>query len=212
MLKKHRIFVEGRNDQIFLRDCFKVWYNCELNEAQLNDFIVNCNGITKLEKDPNFKSYKPRKDLGGVDLIIFDTDSQNQDFGTREKRLEYINGILEKRDHLAFVYLLPDNKSAVGNLESLINSCKTETYKPLEDCWNKYTQCIEQLAIEKVKIEKDSEIYVYFDLLKYYYRIKGNGPKLENRQYCDDALFNLNSDSNPNLKSLRFFIEEKFAA
>jgi hypothetical protein len=78
-LRKIKIFVEGKDDQLLIRDCLKVWYNIELPQIQINELIVITNGYTSLSMYENTlkEINKGEKREGGINIVIFDADKSN---------------------------------------------------------------------------------------------------------------------------------------
>ena len=65
-LQKHRIFVEGTADQVFIRDILKMFYNISLGENELKLTVINVWGKDKLPGlINNFKEINTAQRAGG---------------------------------------------------------------------------------------------------------------------------------------------------
>jgi len=207
-LIKHRIFVEGLDDRKFILAFLKM---AGVDSKILEEFlqiIIITGGITKLSNHPEFFHSKSRTDAGGMNLVIFDTDDKNADFGGRENRLDYLSRVISEKSEFTKIYLFPDNKSEVGTLETLVESCINHSNEFILQCWNKYIDCLDQGNRNLSLPDHHSKIYSYFSVLSKYYQVKENGASVEKRDYSDSGLFNFDFNKNAGLIELKNFLEK----
>lgn len=168
------IFVEGLNDEQFLKDY--------LNYLQINDFkITQVGGNTKLKYNKDIKKYKD--DIEEVEnvKIIFDADNDLEE--ARKNIKEQLGNELFNKCE---IFLIPNNKDK-GNLETLIEDIAKE--KCILKCFDGYVECLIKLQEKNPNIQKPikkSKVYAY----NHSFGFK-NGSK---NYKIDNKYFNLESE------------------
>lgn len=130
-----KIFVEGKDDKLFVEKYLEyllVTYQFQPYE------IINIGGWTKLHLVDN--KFKENTDTGGVNLVLFDTDSSENSggFTTRSTALGQKKSELNIQFEL---FLLPNNQDD-GDLETLLENIINPEHTILLDCFNQYESCI----------------------------------------------------------------------
>jgi hypothetical protein len=139
-------------------------------------------------------------------LLIYDADT-NDNNGGYDKRKKEIN----KRYALPLdeIFLFPNNKDD-GALEDLLEKIILQTNKPIFDCWDKFEDCLQEQASEKIGKgltvpAKKSKIYVYLESLSGKTETEKELIKDANRNFRNEKHWNLNSNY---LEPLRTFLDK----
>ena len=136
-----KIFLETQNDKTP-----EYWFFYTLLTragVSANDFeIIRVAGKDKLFYEATKNILAINTIEGGINLVIFDADS-NENKGGFAKRSE---AILKKRDELGLsfdLFLMPNNKDD-GDFETMIETiARKDLHKVFFDCYNDYEKCIE---------------------------------------------------------------------
>ncbi|MBZ7948050.1 hypothetical protein H2256_03670 [Campylobacter sp. RM9929] len=168
------IFVEGLNDEQFLKDY--------LSYLQINDFkIMQVGGNTKLKYNKDIKKYKDNIEEVENVKIIFDADNDLEE--ARKNIKEQLGNELFNKCE---IFLIPNNKDE-GNLETLIEKIAKE--KCILKCFDRYVKCLTKLQKKNQDIRlpaKKSKVYAYNHCFGY-----KNGDK---NYKIDDRYFDLESN------------------
>src|ERR1039458_3923394 len=156
-----KIFVEGKGDFVFVRDALKIWYNSALNEEQLNELIILCDGFNQLKGKLKFlkETEVGQKREGGKNIVIFDADySGRENYHGIHEKLAYLE---EKKNELGISFesfLFPDNSND-GTLETLLETCINPEHSCIMNCWKELENCITTKGEYTIPANK-SKIYV----------------------------------------------------
>lgn len=200
MKQPFKIIVEGIADQCFLIYYLKHLYACDISSED----VIKCGGWTtlnslKLEGEEIRQALRKNSDNGGVNLIIFDADT---DIEQRRNEIKTWGSVHDLNFEL---FLLPDNETQ-GALEELLEQIINPVNQPIFDCWQMYEENLLKQEIPgrtppPLTIPaKKTKIYGYLEVLlgnssKEKERIKEN-----KRDYSKTEHWNLNSEVLRNLK------------
>lgn len=163
------IFVEGTNSKKSQdHSLIKFMIDSKIPELVINQNykIINVGGWTNLSKVDNL--FKENTDSGGLNLVIFDADSEDNDGGFEVRREE----LLAKKAELNIefeLFLFPNNNQN-GDLELLLEKILHENHEVLLTCFEEYENCISNPkdedgnSIYKAPIRK-SKIYSCIDAI-----------------------------------------------
>ncbi|MFA6150461.1 MAG: DUF3226 domain-containing protein [Chitinophagaceae bacterium] len=203
----NKIFVEGKSDKIFIEAVLFKYFGIDSEQEGFRGLIVNTEGKDKLKKvdlknQPDLINTE-RIQANAKNLIIFDTDYESKGGGLYKRRKEY-QKVSEEAGADFRIYLLP-NDSDEGELENLVKTCFKDEFVFFDKCWQGMIGCFEKQEGLNLNLpEIKGYNYSYSDLLKAY---RSNEIKNE---YLDEGLWNLNTDTNKDLKKLVDFIEQNF--
>lgn len=159
-MKLVKIFVEGPADKKFLEDYISyILPDFKITEGTIE--IVG--GWERIYSGPIQNSIKRNTDEDGINLVIFDADT---DFEERKSRLE----TWRDNNGLSFeLFLLPNNQD-VGTLEHLLENIILPQNQPIFDCWDRYEACLHSKGIAGRDIPltlpaKKTKIYGYLEAL-----------------------------------------------
>jgi hypothetical protein len=210
-LQKHRIFVEGTADQVFIRDMLKLFYDFTLNKNELKETVINIWGKDKLHEFVNdFQETKNVKREGGNNLVIFDADSYEID-GGYEVRAAWLEE-LKKDLNIDFQYFLfTDIDEKEGTIESLLESCFHPNHTGIVDCWNGFENCVTQVSEDYTIPAKKSKIYLYLECL--YGKTKTEKEKIKdpNRIFLEPDKWNFDLENNVLLNNLKAFLDKNLS-
>jgi len=195
-MTKYIVFVEGKADAAFLRDCLLYLFEnksirVEKDESK-DKILLTENTEIKINVVEGFaaQNLKTRIETaskkGIKTMVVLDADSQKKDhkFGGYERRINYLNHF-KKENNIEFdVFLFPNNQED-GDLETLLlQIAHPEKYKPYFDCYEKYIHCLQTIADEQFSnelFEDKNKIYSY---MRAYYGMQN--AKEENRKYTPE--------------------------
>jgi hypothetical protein len=207
-MKTIRIFVEGKSDNNFL----PVYLKHILGVDKLPDFveIIPTGGVTNLHLEEN--KFIENTDIGGINLVIFDTDSPEKDFGGFEARTKYLQNKKQELNIIFEQFLLP-NDEIDGNLETLLENIAAKEHQKMMQCFDKYETCVKGFLDKNGKYvynipAKKSKIYTYVESLK---KSKSEEKRFNGDENGKDKDFLFDNSTfwdleNENLKPLKTFL------
>ncbi|MBD5192425.1 MAG: hypothetical protein HDS88_05995 [Bacteroidales bacterium] len=192
----NKIFIESKSKQTpeynFLLTILKI---CRLDLQQFE--IVPLDGKDTLHLAKN--QFIQNTAEGGVNLIIFDADSESNNGGFKKRTHELLTE-LEELNIKAELFLWPDNCSD-GDFETLLESiARKDLHKRFFACFNDYELC---LGNEYQSPNRKGKLHTYITAMKLsnsQRRKIGSGQWL----FENENLWNLNST---NLDPLKDFLE-----
>ena len=111
----HKIFVEGKTDQSFIQFVLEKQFGIILNDNQVNNAIINCQGWSNIQNQTGILLDKIRTENNGKNIVIFDADGKSNDGGFKKRKTELEN--IAKKIGITFdIFLFPDDQSD-GDLE-----------------------------------------------------------------------------------------------
>ena len=194
-MKKFLIFVEGEGDKKFFQDFYHHLYQ---QKAPENSIIHpgkddDTGGYQKLEREDALQAMRQNTDNGGVNLVIFDAD---ENIETRRKEIKEI----QMKNNVEFeLFLMPNNKDA-GALEDILENIINPNNQPVMDCWQIYEQELGKVRIptkrppELTIPAKKTKIYAYLETLLGKTKSQKKKIKDLNRNYRNDAHWDLNAE------------------
>lgn len=203
----HKIFVEGKSDQVFLRDIILTKYKVDFSQT-LNDSIINVNGFTNIINYRNKLNEDSRKIQGGKNIIILDTDKRKeQDFSGRIDRLKWLETNLKGINYCVFLW--PDDISNEGNLETVLKTCIIDKFGFIFDCFDQFEDCLKSVPLEpNLKTPDDkTKLFSYNSFLKPFWEDSKNDANETKRNYLDKGIWNLDFEKNEYLKKLVNFLD-----
>lgn len=173
--------------------------------------VLPTNGYTNLMDSPeasNIGLMRANTDAGGVNLVIFDADT-DKNGGGFEKRREYLQ---KRKDELSldFELFLWPNNNAEGDVEVLMESiARKDLYPEFFDCFSKYEHCMSQRKQEYgepfyTTPNRKGKLHTYINSLPLSNTKKkkfGSGEWL----WSSDDIWDLNSD---NLIPIKEFLKK----
>jgi hypothetical protein len=198
------IFVEGIADEKFIQDYVSYILNIELSK---NDIIKSegwTNIISTEEKgELILNKMISNTDNGGLNLIIFDSDSDCEN-----RRKEILKWGLD--NSVEFQLFLFPNNSLPGTLEDLLENIINQNNKPIFDCWGGFEDCIQSKTIvgrsQPLTIPaKKTKIYGYLETLLGKSNSEKEKIKERERNYKEKSHWNLDSEF---INPLREFLTE----
>ncbi|MBC7554250.1 MAG: hypothetical protein H7257_09745 [Taibaiella sp.] len=208
ILQKHRIFVEGKADQVFIRDMLKLFYDISLNEEQLPQIIININGKDRLHKFvPTLQEINNGKRNGGNNLVIFDSDYYEIDSGI-ETRQSWLEGLKSELGIKFQCFLFTDKKEKEGTIESLLETCIHPEHKGIFSCWEGFEQCVKGVSEKYTIPAKKSKIYLYLECLHGPTKKEKDKIKDPNRDFLEEGIWNFDVINNPLLNELKIFLDK----
>lgn len=210
--KLNKIFVEGKSDKLFIEAVLLKYFGIDCEQEPNKSIVVSLEGKDKLTKvelidQPDLISAE-RIVSNAKNLIIFDTDYESKGGGLDKRRKEY-QKIAEEKSVDFRIYLLP-NDSDEGELENLVKTCFKKEFEFFDVCWGDMIDCLSRhkdLTLNLPNI--DGYIHSYVDLMQQYKQIEYENKKSK-INFSDEGLWNLNTDTNKDLKKLVDFIEQNF--
>jgi hypothetical protein len=198
------IFVEGEIDKIFIDAILLRFFGISNNKI-----VIAINGKDKLSKQVELKN-AVRKHNNAKNLLIFDTDFE-QNGGGRRKRLQEYNKIAKDLGVNFLPYLLPFNDETEGEIEDLIKTCFNKKFNFFDECWNNMLLCFDKQKTEnKLNIPaKAGFLFSKIDLFKNYRQNKNwSYNRLTKYDFSDNGIWNFDIKDNPKLENLVNFIKE----
>jgi hypothetical protein len=196
-----KIFVEGDGDKKFIQDITKYCTNLILD----TDIII-IGGWEKISSSKNEGEayrieFQKNNDMGGTNLVIFDSDD---DFQSREETL--IQWSIKYS--LSFELFLFPNNNDNGELESLLETIINPIHQGIFNCWTQYENCVARLAPTfrpqgYTLPARKSKIYSYLEALQGNTYSQKKLCKDPFRNYLEEEHWNLQS---PNLRPLINFL------
>lgn len=202
MKNSFNIIVEGEADVKFLKDYYQYLFGKEVPK----DRIFQTGGWNRLIKDDMLTRIMSMTDNGGVNLVIFDVDTDAEK--RREEIIKYKNEF-----GLEFeLFLLPDNKST-GALEDLLKNTINPNNQPIFDCQNNYENELKTVHIKGRNLPlttpaKKSKIYCYLETLHGTSKSQKEKIKDANRNFLKKEHWNLDAEY---IKPLKEFLEKHLA-
>lgn len=154
-----KIFIESKNNltpeyNFLITLLTKLGYDSELYE------IVPLNGKDTLHLAKN--QFIQNTAEGGLNLIIFDADSNDNDGGFK-KRTEELSATLTRLNIIARLFLWPDNHSD-GDFETMLESiARKDIHKRFFDCYNDYESC---LGNDYLSPNRKGKLHTYITAMK----------------------------------------------
>lgn len=166
-MKKFLIIVEGEADKKFIKDYYHHLFKTSAPKNSIihtGDLSGDTGGYKKLVSEINLQQMRINSDQGGVNLVIFDADS---DYQVRWEELSS----LKKQYGVEFeLFLFPNNQDA-GALEDLLENIINLNNRPIFDCWKNYEDELSKLEIPDrtppplTTPAKKTKIYGYLEAL-----------------------------------------------
>ena len=133
--------------------------------------IVPTSGYTNLmnPKMPYLENLRSNSDAGGINIVIFDADTDKNGGGFEKRR----NELIKRRDELGrhfHLFLWPNNKDD-GDVEVLIESiARKDLYPEFFECFSKYEHCMSKRKKENgdtfyTMPNRKGKLYTYFNAL-----------------------------------------------
>ena len=205
-IQKHKIFVEGIADQVFIRDIFLAFYGIVLTESELKQSIINVKGKDNLKNLVNEFKEISNKRLGGRNLVIFDADYYDIG-GGRQKISEWLSN-LKTEINVDFEYFLfTDENGVEGTIESLLESCIHPNHAGIFECWNSFEACVRATSERYTLPAKKSKIYLYLECLYGKSASEKEKVKDANRKFLEDDKWVLDFEHNNLLAQLKSFLD-----
>lgn len=203
MRNNFNIIVEGEADVKFFKDYCKHLFGENIN----NERLIKSNGWTNLNKDYILQRLQSMTDNGGVNLVIFDADTD-----VEKRRAEIAK--CKERHELEFELFLFPNDNSSGALEDLLENIINPDNKPIFDCWDNYEKELKEVRIvgreePLTTPAKKSKIYCYLETLHGTSRSQKDKIKDANRDFTNKKHWNLDADY---IKPLKEFLEKHLNA
>ena len=166
-MKKFLIIVEGEADKKFIKDYYHHLFKMSAPKNSIihtGDLSGDTGGYKKLASEINLQQMRMNSDQGGVNLVIFDADSDYQ------VRWEELSSIKEQYGVEFELFLFPNNQDA-GALEDLLENIINPNNRPIFDCWKNYEDELSKLEIPDrtppplTTPAKKTKIYGYLEAL-----------------------------------------------
>ena len=210
LLQKHKIFVEGKADQVFIRDILNAFYGIRLNDKELKELIITTGGKDKIHELINtFHEINTEIRKGGKNLVIFDADYIETGGGHTNRSNELINLQNEYKIYFDF-FLFIDHNHEEGTLESLLETCFHPKHAAIAQCWQGFEDCVQNTSDTYTIPAKKSKIYLYLECLHGKTKSEKEKIKDPNRNFTDNNKWVFNFEENRLLGSLKMFFDENF--
>ena len=166
-MKKFLIIVEGDADKKFMEDYYHHLFKTSAPKNSIihtGDLSGDTGGYKKLASEINLQQMRMNSDQGGVNLVIFDADSDYQ------VRWEELSSLKEQYGVEFELFLFPNNQDA-GALEDLLENIINLNNRPIFDCWKNYEDELSKLEIPDrtppplTTPAKKTKIYGYLEAL-----------------------------------------------
>lgn len=166
-MKKFLIIVEGEADKKFIKDYYHHLFKTSAPKNSIihtGDLSGDTGGYKKLVSEINLQQMRMNSDQGGVNLVIFDADSDYQ------VRWEELSSLKEQYGVEFELFLFPNNQDA-GALEDLLENIINPNNRPIFDCWKNYEDELSKLEIPDrtppplTTPAKKTKIYGYLEAL-----------------------------------------------
>lgn len=166
-MKKFLIIVEGEADKKFIKDYYHHLFKTSAPKNSIihtGDLSGDTGGYKKLASEINLQQMRINSDQGGVNLVIFDADS---DYQVRWEELSS----LKKQYGVEFELFLFPNNQDTGALEDLLENIINLNNRPIFDCWKNYEDELSKLEIPDrtppplTTPAKKTKIYGYLEAL-----------------------------------------------
>lgn len=147
MRKKVRVYVEGVNEIVFLKNYLETVFNFKIdyqakkdtfeNDSVMGSFVAT-KGWGKINTAYYQKEFQNNRLLGITTLIILDADTVHNDggFGARKTQVEAIQATIP------FEYFLIPNGGGDGYLETLLSNIIVEEYRDALQCLSGQDECL----------------------------------------------------------------------
>ena len=154
----HRIFVEGKD-----KDFLEYLIGHYMNTVSAYE-IISVGGKNNLHSVAN--KFRENTDNGGINLIIFDADSPENQGGYERNYAEIQDVVNQLGISVNGVFLFPDNSSD-GDLESLLEGLVPAEKKGILTCFGEFESCLRQLPIaELIRFpNRKRKMFLYKDVL-----------------------------------------------
>lgn len=166
-----KIFIEAKDKRTPESEFLKAILD-KIGVASDTYEIITTDGYTNLLDSAdasNINSLRANSDAGGINLVVFDADTDYNKGGFAKRGSE----LLSKRDYLGLVFelfLWPDNKHD-GDVEVLMESiARKDLYPEVFECFEKYEHCISKRKNEQgdpfyVTPNRKNKLHTYFSSL-----------------------------------------------
>ena len=167
MMKKFLIIVEGEADKKFIKDYYHHLFKTSAPKNSIihtGDLSGDTGGYNKLASEINLQQMRINSDQGGVNLVIFDADSDYK------ARWEELSSLKEQYGVEFELFLFPNNQDT-GALEDLLENIINPNNRPIFDCWENYEDELSKLEISGrtppplTTPAKKTKIYGYLEAL-----------------------------------------------
>ena len=191
MKRPVKIIVEGVADVRFVQDYISFLFGEDLKEKT---DILSAGGWTKLDSDSAFvQQLNQNRDNGGVNLIIFDADTDCQ--SRRKEILDW-----KESNNLDFELFLFPNDTDPGALEALLERIINPKNAPIFECWEKYEMCLGSKHIEGrseplTRPANKTKIYGYLEALLGESKSQKEQIKERERNYKNTDHWDLNAEA-----------------
>ena len=204
-MKKFLIIVEGEADKKFIKDYYHHLFKTSAPKNSIihtGDLSGDTGDYNKLASEINLQQMRMNSDQGGVNLVIFDADSDYQ------VRWEELSSLKEQYGVEFELFLFPNNQDA-GALEDLLENIINPNNRPIFDCWKNYEDELSKLEIPDrtppplTTPAKKTKIYGYLEALL----LKHEKEKIKdkNRDYENPMHWDLDAEY---LERLKEFLSE----
>ena len=174
--------------------------------------LMPTGGYTNLmdsAKTSNVELLQANTDAEGINLVVFDADTADNNGGFEKRKKE----LLSRREELGLkfdLFLWPDNNRD-GDVEVLMEEiARKDLYPELFDCYSKYEHCISQRKNEDGKTfyhlpNRKNKLHTYFTTLPISQTKRGKAGR--GAWLWDDAsIWNLDSEA---MKPIKDFLLKK---
>lgn len=206
-MKKFLIIVEGEADKKFIKDFYHHLFKTSAPKNSIihtGDLSGDTGGYKKLASEINLQQMRMNSDQGGVNLVIFDADSDYQ------VRWEELSSLKEPNGVEFELFLFPNNQDA-GALEDLLENIINPNNRPILDCWENYEDELKKLEIPDrtppplTTPAKKTKIYGYLEALLGESKKEKKMIKEKERDYENALHWDLDAEY---LKRLKEFLSE----
>jgi hypothetical protein len=224
-MKKIKIFCEGITDQVFIKDCFKLFFGLELKlvpnknkktgevtatvslyNERIHIEVISVGGCTHLSNDYFMQAMRENSKEGGNNIVVFDADFAHNAMGDKQNTGNHgFESCGQKLDDIKrakevdFVFYLWPNDQEDGEIENLLLELIPKEKQPVLDCINSSRHCLELTQIQNLAL---GDLKTKFNM--YLYTLKQK-PALIDRDYTNPIFWNLDSENIVNLKKIKTF-------
>lgn len=218
-MKSVKIFCEGITDQVFIADCLEIFYGFNFDRKKVKHSnnekleitsknkieIIDVGGCDKLSDDIYIFQLEDNQDLGGINIVIFDADytglqNGNKGFNSCKQKLDDI----KKNNSVVFDYFIWPNNNEDGVVENLLRTLIPTEMEVVYKCIESHQTCLTNTSIQNLKIADLKE------KVGYYLHTVNQDSRARNRDYKDNVYWNLNCETNNDLKRFKDFLDTFF--
>jgi len=184
-----RIFVEGKDDKNFISFVISYFFSA-VNSPE----IIHIGGYTNLPKQK--VKFHETTDQGGINLVIFDADSENTTYGGFNKKMNYL---IQQKAELKIefeTFLFPNNQDN-GTLETLLLKLVNPEHQRVLNCFDEYQKCLERFNSDANPVYKmpdlKAKIYALIDAFSVSWA--EDEKRKKHGSYDDQRIWNLNQEA-----------------